>query len=66
MFRKPVERAIQGDRIGLCVTQFDPDKLERGLIGELFLSFIFFVQINNIDRFQLEQQRPALCKRSTL
>ena len=35
MFRKPVERAMQGDRIGLCVTQFDPDKLERGLVGEI-------------------------------
>ena len=32
MFRKPIDRAMQGDRIGLCVTQFDPDKLERGLI----------------------------------
>ncbi|KAB7498322.1 Selenocysteine-specific elongation factor [Armadillidium nasatum] len=29
MFRQPVEKAIQGDRIGLCVTQFDPKLLER-------------------------------------
>ncbi|CAF1155219.1 unnamed protein product, partial [Rotaria sordida] len=32
MFHKPIDRAIQGDRIGICVTQFDPDKLERGLV----------------------------------
>lgn len=34
MFRKPIDRAIQGDRIGICVTQFDPDQLERGLVGK--------------------------------
>ncbi|KAK7082836.1 hypothetical protein SK128_000536 [Halocaridina rubra] len=33
MFRKPVERASQGDRVGMCVTQFDPKQLERGLVG---------------------------------
>lgn len=32
MFRKPVSRAIQGDRVGICVTQFDPKLLERGLV----------------------------------
>ncbi|KXS20666.1 P-loop containing nucleoside triphosphate hydrolase protein [Gonapodya prolifera JEL478] len=32
MFHKPVDRAMQGDRLGLCVTQFDPDTLERGLV----------------------------------
>ncbi|KAJ9596344.1 hypothetical protein L9F63_012619 [Diploptera punctata] len=31
MFKKPVEQAAQGDRIGLCVTQFDPKQLERGI-----------------------------------
>ena len=31
MFKKPVEHAEQGDRIGLCVTQFDPKQLERGV-----------------------------------
>ena len=33
MFRRPVERAIQGDRLGVCVTQFDPRTLERGLVA---------------------------------
>ncbi|XP_043563517.1 selenocysteine-specific elongation factor isoform X1 [Chiloscyllium plagiosum] len=32
MFRQPVNTAIQGDRVGICVTQFDPKQLERGLV----------------------------------
>ncbi|XP_030061942.1 LOW QUALITY PROTEIN: selenocysteine-specific elongation factor [Microcaecilia unicolor] len=32
MFHKPVSSAMQGDRLGLCVTQFDPKLLERGLV----------------------------------
>lgn len=31
VFRKPVETLVQGDRAGICVTQFDPKTLERGL-----------------------------------
>ncbi len=33
MFRRPVESAAQGDRVGLCVTQFDSRELERGLVS---------------------------------
>ncbi|XP_069875398.1 selenocysteine-specific elongation factor-like isoform X1 [Dipodomys merriami] len=32
MFHTPVTSAMQGDRLGLCVTQFDPKLLERGLV----------------------------------
>ncbi|KAM3915168.1 selenocysteine-specific elongation factor [Leptodactylus fuscus] len=32
MFHQPVTSAIQGDRLGICVTQFDPKLLERGLV----------------------------------
>lgn len=32
MFRKPVSRAVQGDRVGICVTQFDPKAIERALV----------------------------------
>ncbi|XP_038054019.1 selenocysteine-specific elongation factor-like [Patiria miniata] len=32
MFRQPVQSASQGDRVGVCVTQFDPKQLERGLV----------------------------------
>lgn len=31
MFRKPVKLASQGDRLGICVTQFDSKLLERGI-----------------------------------
>lgn len=30
MFRKPISKAMQGDRVGICLTQFDPALLERG------------------------------------
>ncbi|KAG7158100.1 selenocysteine-specific elongation factor-like [Homarus americanus] len=33
MFRQPVEKVSQGDRVGICVTQFDPKQLERGVVG---------------------------------
>ena len=32
VFRKSVDRISQGDRAGLCVSQFDPKLLERGLV----------------------------------
>lgn len=31
MFKAPVQRAVRGDRVGICVTQLDPGLLERGL-----------------------------------
>nr|BCL66109.1 eukaryotic elongation factor [Volvox africanus] len=31
MFKAPVQRAVQGDRVGICVTQLDAGLLERGL-----------------------------------
>lgn len=31
MFKKPVQKAIQGDRLGICVTQLDPSLVERGV-----------------------------------
>lgn len=35
MFKKPVDSAIQGDRVGICVTQFDPSTLERGIACQI-------------------------------
>ncbi|XP_008592674.1 PREDICTED: selenocysteine-specific elongation factor-like, partial [Galeopterus variegatus] len=32
MFHIPISSAMQGDRLGICVTQFDPKLLERGLV----------------------------------
>merc|ERR1712137_1196025 len=33
MFRKPVNRAVEGDRIGICVTQLNAKLIERGVAG---------------------------------
>ncbi|XP_069120108.1 selenocysteine-specific elongation factor-like isoform X1 [Argopecten irradians] len=32
MFKRPINQISQGDRAGVCVTQFDPKLLERGLV----------------------------------
>lgn len=32
MFKQSIKCATQGDRVGVCVTQFDPKLLERGLV----------------------------------
>eukprot|EP01116_Phalansterium_solitarium_P022500 TRINITY_DN7450_c0_g1_i1.p1 TRINITY_DN7450_c0_g1~~TRINITY_DN7450_c0_g1_i1.p1 ORF type:complete len:536 (-),score=121.64 TRINITY_DN7450_c0_g1_i1:6-1613(-) len=34
MFHRPVQRASQGDRVGICVTQLDSKLLERGLVAD--------------------------------
>lgn len=55
MFRKSIDRAIQGDRIGICVTQFDPDKLERGLVSTPGIIKIFhglIVRMNKVKHFK--------------
>ncbi|CAF1919007.1 unnamed protein product [Rotaria magnacalcarata] len=55
MFRKPIDRAIQGDRIGLCVTQFDPDKLERGIVSTPGVIKIFhglIIRVNKVKHFK--------------
>eukprot|EP01065_Artemidia_motanka_P019886 TRINITY_DN23771_c0_g1_i2.p1 TRINITY_DN23771_c0_g1~~TRINITY_DN23771_c0_g1_i2.p1 ORF type:complete len:780 (+),score=271.26 TRINITY_DN23771_c0_g1_i2:70-2340(+) len=31
-FHTPVQKARKGDRVGVCVTQFDSDRLERGMV----------------------------------
>jgi selenocysteine-specific elongation factor len=31
MFRKPVKEALQGDRVGICVTNLDSTNIERGI-----------------------------------
>ena len=33
MFRKPISRAMQGDRIGLCVKNLDAKLVERGIVA---------------------------------
>eukprot|EP00794_Sanderia_malayensis_P014234 gene14234-15719_t len=55
MFKKPVQKASQGDRVGLCVTQFDPKTLERGLVctpGSLPTIFAAIVEVHKIPYFK--------------
>lgn len=55
MFRKPVEEAIQGDRIGMCVTQFDPKQLERGIVsspGHMSLTYAVIAVVEKIPYYK--------------
>ncbi|XP_004068536.1 selenocysteine-specific elongation factor isoform X1 [Oryzias latipes] len=55
MFRKPVSGAAQGDRVGVCVTQFDPKLLERGVVctpGSLRTLFAAVISVRKIGYFK--------------
>ncbi|XP_012719259.2 selenocysteine-specific elongation factor [Fundulus heteroclitus] len=55
MFRKPVSGAMQGDRVGVCVTQFDPKLLERGLVctpGSLRTLYAAVISARKIGYFK--------------
>ncbi|XP_075852050.1 selenocysteine-specific elongation factor isoform X2 [Microcebus murinus] len=55
MFHTPVASAAQGDRLGLCVTQFDPKLLERGLVctpGTLHTLHAAIVSVTKIPYFR--------------
>ncbi|GFQ81037.1 selenocysteine-specific elongation factor [Trichonephila clavata] len=55
MFKKPVPKAIQGDRVGICVTQFDPKILERGTVctpGYMETAETVIVSVHKIPYFK--------------
>ncbi|XP_034536411.1 selenocysteine-specific elongation factor [Notolabrus celidotus] len=55
MFRKPVTGAMQGDRVGVCVTQFDPKLLERGVLctpGSLRTLYAAVISVKKISYFK--------------
>lgn len=55
MFRKPVPSAMQGDRVGVCVTQFDPKLLERGVVctpGSLHTIYAAIVSVRKIEYYR--------------
>ncbi len=57
VFRRPVTSARQGDRAGLCVTQFDSKDLERGLVaapGFLSAACGAVIKVNRIPYFKGE------------
>lgn len=62
MFRRPVGVAMQGDRVGVCVTQFDPKLLERGVVcspGSLHTLHAAIISAHKISYF-----RGSLASRS--
>lgn len=55
MFRKPVSGAMQGDRVGVCVTQFDPKLLERGVVctpGSLHTLHAALISVRKIGYYK--------------
>ncbi|GFR28634.1 selenocysteine-specific elongation factor [Trichonephila clavata] len=55
MFKKPVPKAMQGDRVGICVTQFDPKILERGTVctpGYMETAETVIVSVHKIPYFK--------------
>merc|ERR1712018_23764 len=55
IFRKPANEAVQGDRAGLCVTQFDSSLLERGLVsspGFLPTAFAMIIDLKKIRYYK--------------
>lgn len=62
MFRKPVKSVSQGDRAGICVTQFDPKKLERGVVctpGHLPTLYGGVVRVRKIPYFKGKCENKA-------
>ncbi|CAH1265230.1 EEFSEC [Branchiostoma lanceolatum] len=62
MFKQPVNSAMQGDRVGICVTQFDPKLLERGLVctpGTLTLIHAAILKVKKIRFFKGACQTKA-------
>ncbi|XP_012514419.1 PREDICTED: selenocysteine-specific elongation factor [Propithecus coquereli] len=61
-FHTPVTAATQGDRLGICVTQFDPKLLERGLAcspGTLHTVHAALVSVEKIPYFRGPLQTKA-------
>lgn len=55
MFHEAVDTAFQGDRLGICVTQFDPKLMERGMActpGTLPLAYAVIVNVDKVVFFK--------------
>lgn len=55
MFRKPLQQARKGDRLGVCITQFDASQLERGLLcapGSISKCQIAVIECNPVDLYK--------------
>lgn len=55
VFREPVTEAVQGDRVGICVTQFDANQFERGIVcspNHFQLTYAAVVPVSRIAYFR--------------
>ena len=55
IFRKPVDKASQGDRCGICLANVDAKQFERGVIAEpnfVKNAFAVIVSLNRIKHFK--------------
>lgn len=62
MFRKPVNSGVSGDRLGLCITNFDPKQLERGLVCQescVQPAFALIIKLNKIRFFKRDIKTKA-------
>lgn len=50
VYRQNVERAEEGDRLGLCVTQFDPKQMERGIVCQPGYTPLIYAAIVSITK----------------
>jgi len=62
MFKKPINTAKQGDRIGICVTQLDSNLIERGIAAQVGSVVKFdgaIVAVNKIRFFKQQCQTKS-------
>lgn len=62
MFKKSIEVAQAGDRIGICITNFDPKLLERGLLchkGTVESAHAVVIKLHRIKYFKREIKSNA-------
>lgn len=62
MFRKPVNSGATGDRLGICITNFDSKLLERGLIcqkGCVQPAFAVIIRLNRIRYYKRDIKSKA-------
>lgn len=55
MYRKGIRDAIQGDRVGICLTQFSHNEMERGVLaapGLLRHVYVAILKVNRIKYFK--------------
>ena len=55
MFRQPVHEVMQGDRVGICVTHFEPKLLERGIVcspGAVQCLYAAIVEVQKIPYYK--------------